>query len=124
MLLTASAATPRDSSGGTWRGHSDFYQSLGRAIEKTPKSLQKMAISIVTRLLLSRLTRLGAEAYIRPIGAPFRKLRRDGAPPKLLTGTVNMHPTVLGRMSFAGCLDRFDVLPAYRQRGSPDPRAV
>jgi hypothetical protein len=52
----------------------------------------------------SRLTSREAEAYIRPIGAPFRKLRLDGAPLKLLTGSVKMPPIVFGSMSFDDAL--------------------
>ena len=65
----------------------------------------------------SRLTSRGAEAYIRPIGAPFRKLRLDGAPLKLLTGSVKMPPIVFGSMSFD---DAFGYLAAW-QVGFSDP---
>jgi len=65
----------------------------------------------------SRLTSRGAEAYIRPIGAPFRKLRLDGAPLKLLTGSVKMPPMVFGSMSFD---DAFRYLAVW-QVGFSDP---
>ena len=50
------------------------------------------------------MTIRGAEAYIPPIGAPFRSLRLDGAPLKLLTGSVKMPPIVFGSMSFDDAL--------------------
>jgi len=46
------------------------------------------------------LTRLKAEAYIPAIGAPPASCWRDDAPVKLLTGTVNRYPMVLGCMGF------------------------
>src|SRR5476649_2385781 len=59
-----------------------------------------------------RLTRLEAEAYIPAIGAPPASCWRDDAPLKLLTGTVNRYPMVLGCMGF-------DDPPGDRRWGSP-----
>lgn len=42
-----------------------------------------------------RLTMLRVQAYIQPLGAPSAT-RCDGAPLKLITGTVKKHPTVIG----------------------------
>ena len=94
-----------------------FEESPGRGLknDKKPRDIRLNRLS--HGCCFSRLTRRGAEAYIRPIGAPFRKLRLDGAPLKLLTGSVKMPPIVFGSMSFD---DAFRDLAGW-QVGFSDP---
>ena len=60
------------------------------------------------------LTVNGVDAYIRPFGTSPAFKGRDGVPLKLLTGTVNRHPIVLG------CAESRR-LSGRPERGSPDP---
>lgn len=91
--------------------------SSGRRPKKYKKDRQIRIIRLSQGCCFSRLTIRRAEAYIRPIGAPFRKLRLDGAPLKLLTGSVKMPPIVFGSMSFH---DAFRCLAGW-QVGFSDP---
>ena len=87
----------------------------GRKNAEKPRNIRLHRLS--HGCCFSWLTSGGAEAYIPAIGAPFRKLRLDGAPLKLLTGSVKMPPMVFGSMSFD---DAFKYLAAW-QVGFSDP---
>lgn len=88
-----------------------------RAAKNDKKARQFGLKSLSQACCFSRLTILRAEAYIRPIGALFRKLQLDGAHLKLLTGSVKMPQIVFGSMSFD---DAFRCLAGW-QVGFSDP---
>ncbi len=93
-----------------YRGQGRYFCKLSLAIcvyfalKSDKKPCQIWLYRLSHGCCFSRLTRREAEAYIPPIGAPFRKLRLDGAPLKLLTGSVKMPPIVFGSMSFDDAL--------------------